>query len=74
MNLRKTDETAAKRYANLREFAAYAGLGLNLADKAAVAAGAKRKVGNRAIYDLQAFDEYMLNAGQIDIKEGTNNG
>ena len=68
MNLR-TETAGAKRYVSLKDFATYAGVGLNTAEKAAVKIGAKRKVGSRAVYDLQALDEYFANAEEINIED-----
>lgn len=69
MVARIENPTAAKRYVNLRDFAAYLGVGLNNAEKAAAKIGAKKKVGSRAVYDLQALDEYFANAEEIKIED-----
>lgn len=53
------DNITAARYANLTDLSIYLSLGRQSADQLAREAGAKKKIGKRAIYDLQRIDEYL---------------
>lgn len=59
--------TENKRFVSLREWADYAGIGLNSAKKAAVAIGAEKRIGGRCVYDLRALDAYFENADAIEL-------
>ena len=57
------DENKAIRLMGIEELKAYLGVGRNTADKVGTAAGAKRKIGKRALYDRQVIDKYIDGLG-----------
>lgn len=47
------------RYLNLEAMKNYLSVGRSSVEKIAAASGAKRKIGNRTVYDKKAIDDYM---------------
>lgn len=61
--------TENKRYVSKAEFAGYAGIGTTSAEKLALLIGAKRRIGRRCVYDLQALDEYLQTHDEVELTE-----
>lgn len=52
-----------KKLIGVKELQAYLSIGRSTAEKIGIAAGAKRKVGRRALYDVEAIDRYVDSLG-----------
>ena len=64
MNISKKDNAAYDvRLLSVEALMVYLGVGRNTADKIGKEAGAKKKIGKRALYDREIIDRYVDSLG-----------
>lgn len=60
-----TTSNAGTRYMSLEAAKSYLSVGRNSVEKIAAAAGARRKIGTRVVYDRVLIDEYLAKQNEV---------